>query len=147
MGLIITSGRDEFIAGADLKMLQNISSPKECMNLTRRLHQSLRELELWPRPVVAAMTGTALGAGYEICLGANWRVCINHSRAQIGLPEVTLGLLAGGGGTQRLPRMMGVQNALPFLTLGKKVNPEQALKKGLIDELAKDKNVGLSLIE
>ena len=135
-GLILTSSRDEFVAGGDLDMLRGINSVSACVEITSLLHKSLRKIETWGKPAVAALTGTTLGGGYELALGCHHRICINKQKAKIGLPEVTLGLLPGGGGTQRLPRMIGIQNSLLYLTTGKQVNPEKALEVGLIDELA-----------
>ncbi|HBF92024.1 MAG TPA: 3-hydroxyacyl-CoA dehydrogenase, partial [Marinobacter adhaerens] len=83
-----------------------------------------------------AINGSALGGGLEIALACHYRVAINDDSIQLGLPEVTLGLLPGGGGTQRLPRMIGLEAAFPFLMEGKKVNPKAALKAGIINELA-----------
>jgi 3-hydroxyacyl-CoA dehydrogenase/enoyl-CoA hydratase/3-hydroxybutyryl-CoA epimerase len=96
----------------------------------------MRFLETCNKPVVAAINGTALGGGLEIALACHHRVALDDDSIQLGLPEVTLGLLPGGGGTQRLPRMIGLEAAFPFLMEGKKVNPKAALKAGIIDELA-----------
>ncbi len=135
-GVIITSNRPEFIAGADLELITSIKNAKECYALTERFHKLFRLIETSGIPFVAAINGTALGGGYEVALGCHYRVALNNSKAKIGLPEVTLGLLPGGGGTQRLSRMLGIQNALPFLLQGKTVSPEKALKAGLINDLA-----------
>lgn len=134
-GLILTSARDEFVAGGDLEMLRGIKSAEDCVEVTSLLHKALRKIETWGKPSVAALTGTTLGGGYELALGCHHRICLNKPKAKIGLPEVTLGLLPGGGGTQRLPRMIGIQNSLLYLTTGKQVNPEKALAAGLIDAL------------
>jgi 3-hydroxyacyl-CoA dehydrogenase / enoyl-CoA hydratase / 3-hydroxybutyryl-CoA epimerase len=137
-GLILTSARDEFVAGGDLEMLRSIKSAEDCVQLTSLLHKSLRKIETWGKPAVAALTGTTLGGGYELALGCHHRICINKPKAKIGLPEVTLGLLPGGGGTQRLPRMIGLQNSLLYLTTGKQLDPQKALEAGLIDALAEN---------
>ena len=114
--------------GADLKMIIGINEPEKIMAITNRLHAVLRRTETGGKPVVAAINGTALGGGYEICLSCHYRIAVNDPKILIGLPEVLLGLLPGGGGTQKLPRMIGIQDALPLLLEGKKLRPEQALK-------------------
>lgn len=136
-GIIITSERPEFIAGADLRMILNNNgkAPEELYQLSRSLNTIFRKMETNGKPIVAAINGTALGGGYEVCLACHHRVAINNPKALIGLPEVTIGLLPGGGGTQRLPRMIGLEMAAPLLLEGKKVSPKDALSLGMIDEL------------
>ncbi|MBT7609960.1 MAG: 3-hydroxyacyl-CoA dehydrogenase [Bacteriovoracaceae bacterium] len=135
-GLIILSKHNEFIAGGDLAMLRDVSSVEECQKLTRRLHRVLRKIETLGKPVVACLNGTTLGGGYEVTLACHYRIGLSNKKYKIGLPEVTLGLLPGAGGTQRLPRMIGIQNSIPYLLQGKTVNPQEALKDGLIDLLS-----------
>lgn len=137
-GIIITSERPEFIAGADLKMIleNNGKAPEELFKLSMGLNGVFRKMETNGKPVVAAMNGTALGGGYEVCLACHHRVALNNPKAVIGLPEVTVGLLPGGGGTQRLPRIIGIEMAAPLLLEGKKVSPKEALSLGMINELA-----------
>ena len=134
-GIIITSSKKDFMLGADLKMIIGINEPEKIMAITNRLHAVLRRTETGGKPVVAAINGTALGGGYEICLSCHYRIAVNDPKILIGLPEVLLGLLPGGGGTQKLPRMIGIQDALPLLLEGKKLRPEQALKSGLVNQL------------
>ena len=137
-GVILASAKRDFIAGADLEVLAKAAKPEDVVEATESFKSLLRRLESLPCPVVAAINGTALGGGYEVALAAHHRVANNDSKIKIGLPEVTLGLLPGGGGTQRLPRMIGIQNALPFLLEGKQLDPARALAAGLVDELADD---------
>ncbi len=134
-GIILASSKKDFMLGADLKMIIGIKDPKEIMTIANRLHSVMRKMETSGKPFVAAINGTVLGGGYEICLACHYRIAVSESRILIGLPEVLLGLIPGGGGTQRLPRMIGIQEALPFLLEGKKVRPEQALKSGLVNQL------------
>lgn len=134
-GAIITSSHKEFVAGADLKMITSLNTAEEVSAMATRLHQLFRKIELSERPFVAAINGTALGGGYELCLACHYRIAVNNSGAQIGLPEVTLGLLPGAGGTQRLPRMIGFEKALPLLVEGRRLKPEQATEMGLVDQL------------
>jgi len=137
-GIIITSERPEFIAGADLKMIleNNGKAPAELLRLSMGLNNLFRKMETNGKPVVAAMNGTALGGGYEVCLACHHRVALNAPKSVIGLPEVTIGLLPGGGGTQRLPRMIGMEMAAPMLLEGKKVSPKEAFGMGMVDALA-----------
>ena len=134
-GIIITSSKKAFMVGADLNMIIQFHSAEEIMNLTMQLHQLLRGLETCGKPVVAAINGTAVGGGYEICLACHHRIAVNDSKIEIGLPEVMLGLLPGGGGTQRLPRLIGIQTALQLILEGKKVRPQEAKALGLVDQL------------
>lgn len=137
-GVIITSAKPEFVAGADLKMIlrNNDKDPAEMLNVSAELNRIFRKMEASGKPFVAAINGTALGGGYEICLGCHHRIALDNPKAVIGLPEVTIGLLPGGGGTQRLPRMLGMEAALPLLVEGKKVSPKEALSLGLVNDLA-----------
>ncbi|MEK6625631.1 MAG: enoyl-CoA hydratase-related protein, partial [Bdellovibrionota bacterium] len=137
-GIILTSSKKEFMAGADLSMLQNIKSVDDSVKLTSEIHRFLRQMETSKIPVVAAINGTCLGMGFEIVLACHHRIMLNDAKAQIGLPEVGLGLLPGGGGTQRLPRLIGFEKALPYLLQGTKANPEKALSDGLVSEIASD---------
>ena len=94
----------------------------------------MRTIETLGIPVVAAINGAALGGGWEICLACHHRIALNDKSVQLGLPEVTLGLLPGGGGIVRTVRMLGLEKSLPYLAEGKKSTPEAALKAGLIDQ-------------
>ena len=137
-GLIITSEKPEFVAGADLKMIlrNNDKDPAEMLKVSSELNRVFRSIETSGKPAVAAINGTALGGGYEICLACHYRVALNNPKTQIGLVEVTIGLLPGAGGTQRLPRMIGIQAALPLLVEGKKLGVQEAKTMGLIDAVA-----------
>ncbi len=145
-GIVITSDKDTFFAGADLKMMKNMlaqdhsnTDPKTMFENSFTWNALFRKYEMSDKPIVAAINGHALGGGYEMALMCNYRVAVNHPKTQIGLPEAQIGLLPGAGGTQRLPRMIGLEKSVPFLLEGKKVSPEEAVKTGLIDELATDK--------
>lgn len=139
-GAILTSGKKEFLAGADIDQVFQIDTPEAAMELANGLKALLRRIELCGKPVVAALNGTTLGGGYEVALACHHRVMIDNDKAKVGLPEAQLGLLPGGGGTQRLPRMIGIQNALPLLLEGKSLRPQKALGSKLVDELASDKD-------
>jgi len=135
-GIVITSSRKEFVAGADLKMLQQSADVETTYQMIRQLHNIFRRMETGRKPVVAAINGTALGGGYELALACHRRIALNHEKIQIGLPEIQIGLFPGGGGTQRLPRLIGIEPAMQFILQAKRMNPQEALKAGLVDELA-----------
>ena len=139
-GVVITSAKKTFFAGGDLNILVQATPDvaQEFMDSTAEIKNQLRRLEKLTAPVVAAINGAALGGGYEICLACNHRIAINDPKTKIGLPEVTLGLLPGGGGVVRLTRLLGLEAAAPFLLEGKQVSPDKAVKAGLIHELADD---------
>jgi 3-hydroxyacyl-CoA dehydrogenase/enoyl-CoA hydratase/3-hydroxybutyryl-CoA epimerase len=138
-GVIITSGKAQFLAGADIERVFAITDPAVAFKLAEDYKSFLRKLELCGRPVVAALNGTALGGGLELALACHYRVAINDPKAKFGLPEVKLGLLPGGGGTQRLPRLIGIQPSLPLMLEGKELKAEQAKQLGIIHELAADR--------
>lgn len=140
-GVIITSAKKTFFAGGDLNELIKVDKAhaKEFYASVRVLKAQLRRLETLGKPVVAAINGAALGGGWEICLACHYRVALDDKSVQLGLPEVTLGLLPGGGGVVRMVRLLGLEKALPYLLEGKKIRPQQALQAGLINELAVDR--------
>lgn len=137
-GLILTSGKSTFVVGADIDQLATIENAEQAFDLVEDLKTSLRKLETSGKPVVAAITGTALGGGLELALACHYRIAIDSPKTKLGLPEVKLGLLPGGGGTQRLPRLIGIQKALELMTQGKELRPQQAVEIGLIDDIAHD---------
>lgn len=138
-GVILASGKPDFVAGADLKWLLEDMARKRSAADAYAIHSTtnriLRRMESCGKPVVAAINGTALGGGLEICLACHRRIAARNDKARIGLPEVTLGLLPGGGGTQRLPRLIGVQRALELMTRGNHLAVEEAHSIGIIDEV------------
>lgn len=137
-GVVITSAKKTFFAGGDLNELIKVDKAhaKDFYDGVGVLKAQLRRLETLGKPVVAAINGAALGGGWEICLACHYRVALDDKSVQLGLPEVTLGLLPGGGGVVRMVRMLGLEKALPYLLEGKKVRPQQALQAGLVNELA-----------
>ena len=143
-GVIITSGKKEFLAGADLDKVYAITDPQDAYALSQAYKALLRRLEKCGRPVVAALNGTALGGGLEMALACHWRIAINDPKAKFGLPEVKLGLLPGGGGTQRLPRLIGMQQSAPLMLEGKELRAEEARQLGILNELAADRDTLLA---
>ncbi|MEP1472263.1 MAG: 3-hydroxyacyl-CoA dehydrogenase NAD-binding domain-containing protein [Halieaceae bacterium] len=136
-GVILASAKKVFFAGGDLNDLLAITpdSAGEFLKEGTLVKSHLRRLEKLPVPVVAAINGAALGGGFEICLACNHRIAWNNRSVQIGLPEVGLGLLPGGGGIVRMVHLLGLERALPYLLEGKKIAPVKALDEGMIDEL------------
>ena len=136
-GVVFASAKKTFFAGGDLNgLLATKPEDKEAFfNTVEDMKADFRRLEKLPVPAVAAINGAALGGGFEICLSCNHRIAFNHRSVQIGLPEVGLGLLPGGGGVVRMVNLLGLQNALPYLLEGKKVTPEKALEAGMIHEV------------
>ncbi len=137
-GMILTSGKPTFIVGADIDQLAKMTTAEQAFDLVEALKSSLRQLETSGKPVVAAITGTALGGGLEVALACHYRIAIDAPTTKLGLPEVKLGLLPGGGGTQRLPRLVGIQKALELMTQGTELRPQDAKDIGLIDATATD---------
>ena len=139
-GVILTSAKKTFFAGGDLNELIQVTKAdaKSFYDMSLNIKGQLRRLESLGKPVVAAINGAALGGGWEIALACHQRIALNDPSIQIGLPEVTLGLLPGGGGVVRMVRLLGLEKALPYLAEGKKVRPDAALKAGLIHDLAEN---------
>lgn len=136
VAVVLTSGKkDSFIAGADLKVLEKMTSADEAAELSRRGNQLLRTLADANKPVVAAVHGSALGGGLEVALACNYILATDHPSTVLALPEVMLGLLPAAGGTQRLPRRVGLPAALPMLLTGTRVRARRALRMGLVDAL------------
>lgn len=135
-GVVFASAKKVFFAGGDLKELLRVEKGQEAyfMDMLRTTKTELRRLEKLPVPVVAAINGAALGGGFEICLACNHRIAWDDKSVQLGLPEVGLGLLPGGGGVVRMVNLLGLEKAIPYLTEGKKVVPAKALAAGMIHE-------------
>lgn len=136
-GAILTSGKDKsFVAGGDIKDFVNAydrgMTREEAFALSNESSVFFRSIETCGKPVAAAINGLALGGGLELCLACHYRVIVDDPKAIVGQPEVTIGLLPGGGGTQRLPRLIGIEAALPLLLTGRHVKPAEALRLGLV---------------
>ncbi len=138
--LVLISGKaDSFIVGADLEMLTSVRSCVDAAALSRMMKEMQQQLTMLPVPTVAAIHGNCLGGGLELALTFDARVASNSDSTRFALPEVKLGLLPGGGGTQRLPRLIGVKPALDMMLSGRQVRASDALELGLVDQLtAKD---------
>jgi 3-hydroxyacyl-CoA dehydrogenase / enoyl-CoA hydratase / 3-hydroxybutyryl-CoA epimerase len=140
-GIIVTSGKSSFVAGADLIAMEGLitlaqtAPAAEALQGTLRFTNVLRRLETCGKPAVCAINGTALGGGFEIALACHYRVSADGEGIKIGQPEVQVGLLPGAGGTQRIPRLIGIMPALPVLLEGRHMTPQQAKSSGLIHEI------------
>ncbi|MEU7278126.1 3-hydroxyacyl-CoA dehydrogenase NAD-binding domain-containing protein [Streptomyces sp. NPDC045431] len=138
-GIIWTSAKKTFFAGGDLKDMVK-AGPEDAQRVfdtSTEIKSALRRLETLGKPVVAAINGAALGGGYEIALASHYRVALDAPGSKIGLPEVTLGLLPGGGGVARTVRLMGIADALlKVLLQGTQYPPQRALENGLVHEVA-----------
>ena len=135
-GLVLVSGKaDSFVAGADVNMLAKCTSAAEATALSRQGQIIFDQLENLSIPVVAAVHGACLGGGLELAMACHAIVCSDSPKTALGLPEVQLGLLPGGGGTQRLPKRVGIQKSLDMMLTGKQLRAKQALKSGLVSDV------------
>ena len=135
-GAVLISGKsDTFIAGADIEEFTALTTQAEAERLSFEGQEMVSLVETLPKPVVAAIHGACLGGGLELALACHYRVATDHSKTQLGLPEVQLGLLPGAGGCQRLPRLIGLRAALDMILTGKSERAPKALRLGLVDEV------------
>ncbi|MDA8814169.1 3-hydroxyacyl-CoA dehydrogenase NAD-binding domain-containing protein [Luminiphilus sp.] len=145
-GVVLASGKSTFFAGGDLNMLcavteETVEAFFDGMCATKA---AMRRLEKLHAPVCAAINGAALGGGLELALSCHHRIAWNNRSVQLGFPEVTLGLLPGGGGNVKAVYLMGLMAANEYIVEGKRVAPEKALASGLIDAVIEDKDELLS---
>lgn len=133
------SAKRDFLAGADIRFFDEITTPAEAEDVIRAVHTAFARLEALHveagKPVVAAIDGAALGGGLELALACSMRLVSDRDRTQLGQPEVQLGVIPAGGGTQRLPRTVGIQAALDMILTGRPVRPPKARRIGLVDEV------------
>jgi len=135
-GVVVISGKEgSFVAGADISMLAACKSAEDGETIAKGGQAIFQRIEDMRIPFVAAIHGPALGGGLELALACHSRVCSDDKKTQMGLPEVQLGLLPGSGGTQRLPRLIGVQQAMKMMLTGASVRAKQALKYGIVDDM------------
>ena len=139
-GVVLASAKKVFFAGADLKelILANAAQADDIYQSLLDVKADMRRLELLPVPVVAAINGSALGGGYELCLACNHRIAFDHSSVRIGFPECNLGLFPAGGGVVRLTNLIGVQSAMDIILQSKQMTSRKALSCELIDQLVHD---------
>jgi 3-hydroxyacyl-CoA dehydrogenase/enoyl-CoA hydratase/3-hydroxybutyryl-CoA epimerase len=142
---VIISDRKDFIAGADIKAFK-ADKKGDFMPVLERGHEILDIIENSNKPVVAAIHGTAYGLGTELSLACHARVCSDDRKTKFGLPEVKLGLLPGGGGTQRLPKLVGLQKSLDMIMTGRDIYAKQAKKMGLVDEVVNKNKLHIAAV-
>ena len=148
-GAVVTSRKAAFLAGADLPWLERLMRTEEpepararaIFDALMRMQDLLRRIETGKKPFVAAINGTALGGGFELCLACHRRIVADDPKLRVGLPEAKVGLLPGAGGTQRTLRMLGRKVALPLLLEGRALAPAKARELGLVDEVVPPEQV------
>lgn len=133
-GLVIIGGKsDQFIVGANVKEIEAFKTAEEATEGARQLERVFRKISQLSFPSVAAIHGPCFGGGLELALACTWRIVTDSDKTRLALPEIQLGLLPGAGGTQRLPRLIGIQKALDLILTGKRLDPKRSLKIGLVD--------------
>ena len=135
-GLVFISKKnDHYIYGLDIDELSKLGSTKEAEEGAAEMQNVLAKISALPIPSVAAISGMCLGGGLEMALACTWRLISSDNNSKIGLPEIKLGLIPGAGGTQRLPRLIGLEKSLDLILTGKMLDPKRALKAGVIDDI------------
>ena len=134
--VLVFSGKGRsFSVGADVSEIK-FTSPKEAESFLRKVHILLQQIEYIEKPSIASINGLALGGGYELALACDIRIACESSL--IGLPEIKMGFLPGGGGTQKLPRLVGIGNALEIILTGESINAHEAHRLGLVNRVVPD---------
>ncbi|NCN26910.1 hypothetical protein GW915_04985 [bacterium] len=133
--LIRSAKKDSFIVGADINVIQSLADEAEARKASELGQSTFSKLEDLSIPTLVAIHGACMGGGTEMACAAKYRICSDSSRTVIGVPEVKLGFLPGWGGTYRLPKMVGLMNAIDMILSGKSIRPHKAPKMGLVDEL------------
>ncbi|XP_015109363.1 trifunctional enzyme subunit alpha, mitochondrial [Diachasma alloeum] len=145
---VLISGKpNSFIAGADISMLQNLNNETEVYQVSKKGQEIMDTIAGCKKPIVAAIQGNCLGGGLEVALACHYRLAVNDKKTVLGLPEVKLGLLPGAGGTQRLPKLIGLPQALSMTLTGTMVKADKAKKFGIVDLLVDRLGPGLSTPE
>ncbi len=139
--LIYSAKPDMFLAGADINEFPKMKSREAAFKLVERVQDLFQELAELPQTTVVAIDGPCMGGGLELALACKFRVCSSNPKTKIGLPEVQLGILPGAGGTQRLPRVVSLPDAVTIITSGAPVHAKKAFKMGLVDDLMPKENM------
>lgn len=134
-GIVFSTGKKDFIVGADISEIESIKSVNEAVQASKFLQSSFNRIEQLKVPTVSAISGQCFGGGLEFVLCCTYRIASDYERTLFSFPEVMLGLLPGAGGTQRTPKLIGIQNALDLMLTGKKINARKAKKIELIDDI------------
>ncbi|XP_075000865.1 trifunctional enzyme subunit alpha, mitochondrial isoform X2 [Calonectris borealis] len=133
--VLISSKPGSFIAGADIDMIEACKTSQEVTQLSQEGQKMLEKVEQSPKPIVAAISGSCLGGGLEVAIACHYRIATKDKKTVLGTPEVLLGLLPGAGGTQRLPKMVGLPAAFDMMLTGRNIRADRAKKMGLVDQL------------
>uniref|UniRef100_A0A6I8Q5H6 Trifunctional enzyme subunit alpha, mitochondrial n=1 Tax=Xenopus tropicalis TaxID=8364 RepID=A0A6I8Q5H6_XENTR len=141
--VLISSKPGCFIAGADINMIESCKTSQEVTQLSQEGQKMFAKLEKSPKPIVAAINGSCLGGGLEVAIACQYRVATKDKKTVLGTPEVLLGLLPGAGGTQRLPRMVGLPTAFDMMLTGRNIRADRAKRMGLVDQLVDPLGPGL----
>ncbi|MGH0141614.1 UNVERIFIED_CONTAM: hypothetical protein FKN15_073917 [Acipenser sinensis] len=141
--VLISSKPGCFIAGADINMIEACNTAAEVTSLSQEGQRMLQKIEQSPIPIVAAINGSCLGGGLEVAIACQYRVATKNKKTVLGTPEVMLGLLPGAGGTQRLPKMVGIPSAFDMTLTGRNIRADKAKKMGLVDQLVDPLGPGL----
>ncbi|GAB6029154.1 hypothetical protein CHUAL_004931 [Chamberlinius hualienensis] len=145
--VLISAKPDNFIVGADINMLASCKTAEEATKLAGAGQEIIQGLEDFPKPIVAAINGSCLGGGLEVALACHYRIATKNKKTALGVPEVMLGLLPGAGGTQRLPKLLLLPDALDMILTGKNIRADKAKKMGLVDLLVEPIGPGLKPVE
>lgn len=141
--VLISSKPGCFVAGADINMLASCTTPQEATRISQEGQKMFEKLEKSPKPVVAAISGSCLGGGLELAIACQYRIATKDRKTVLGVPEVLLGILPGAGGTQRLPKMVGVPAAFDMMLTGRNIRADRAKKMGLVDQLVEPLGPGI----
>lgn len=143
-GCVLTTAKSDcFVAGADIKMISKMKSQAEAERIILEGQDFFNKMVAAPIPIVSAIKGTCLGGGLELALATHYRIAVNDKKTSFGLPEVMLGLLPGGGGTQRLPRLINVPDAMQMMLKGQNIVASRAKKMGFVDLLVEPLGPGV----
>uniref|UniRef100_T1J089 Trifunctional enzyme subunit alpha, mitochondrial n=1 Tax=Strigamia maritima TaxID=126957 RepID=T1J089_STRMM len=145
--VLISKKHGSFIAGADINMLERCKTKEDFVKLSQEGQKVLDRLEQSPKPIVAAILGSCLGGGLEVALACHYRIAVKDKKTVLGLPEVMLGLLPGGGGTARLPKYVSVPNALDLALTGKMVRADRAKRMGFVDLVVQPLGPGIKPVD
>jgi len=137
--VVLTGGEEIFCAGADISEIEGTASAEDAYTHAREFQILFDQLETLPQPVVAAVSGYALGGGCELALACDFRIA--SETARFGLPEIKIGAFPGGGGTQRLPRLIGITKAKEMILLGDPINAQEALSAGVVTKIVAKENL------
>ena len=135
IAIVLIGAGTTFIAGADIKIFGTLKTREQSLARSEGTHAGLKRIEDSSKPLIAAIHGNALGGGLEVAMSCHYRIMADDPKARVGFPEAQVGLIPGGGGTQRLPRLIGAMAALPFMLESKRIDPQAALGMGILHKV------------